>query len=140
MAMFLPKTQLSKEEKALFALMRERVFFIRGRNVFLSTHIAGLYGIEPRVLVQTFKRNRGLFPQCTAFQLNADEFTNLKSQFVISEFNNIRRSAPYAFTEQGLVILGGILQHHSRGEKVNTAVVRAFVKSHRPYLRTRFLA
>jgi hypothetical protein len=34
-----------------------------------------------------------------------EEFTNLKSQFVISSWGGMRRSTPYAFTEQGVAMI-----------------------------------
>ncbi|HEY5221098.1 MAG TPA: ORF6N domain-containing protein [Candidatus Paceibacterota bacterium] len=133
-----PRSKPTKEEGALLELLQKHVFLIRGRKVILSMHLARLYGIETRVLVQAFKRNRARFPHLDVFQLNAAEFSALKSQFVISKYNNTRRSLPYAFSEQGVVILSGILQN-SRNPRViaaSIAIVRAFVRPHRSYLKT----
>ena len=60
------------------------ILLVRGQKVMLSTHLAELYGVEPRVLVQAVKRNLGRFPKDFMFQLNKTEFENLKSQIVIS--------------------------------------------------------
>ena len=129
--------KLDKKERALFEFIGGRVFFIRGRKVMLSTHLADLYGIEPRVLIQAFKRNRARFPeQLLVFQLNALEFSALKSQIVISKYNHIRRSLPYAFTEQGVVALSGVLQSKS-AIAMSAVIIRNFVKPHRPYLKAR---
>jgi hypothetical protein len=134
--MFLSR-KMSKEEIALYKFIRTRVFFIRGTKVILSTHLVGLYGIEPRVLIQAFKRNKAHFPDWCVFQLNAAEFSALKSHFVISEYNHIRRSLPYALTEQGVVILSGILRSE-RAIAMNIAIMRAFVRlPSRPYLKAR---
>jgi len=104
----------------------------------LSTHLARLYGIEPRVLIQAVKRNKAYFADWCIFQLNAVEFSDLKSQFVISEYSHIRRSLPYAFTEHGVVILSGILRSE-RAVAMNIAIVRAFVRlPNPPYLKARF--
>ena len=35
----------------------QSILFIRGQKVMLSTHLAELYEVEPRVLVQAVKRN-----------------------------------------------------------------------------------
>ena len=40
------------------------------------------------------------FPQDFMFQLTEEEFSNLKSQIVISSWGGFRRARPYAFTEQ----------------------------------------
>lgn len=59
---------------------------IRGQKVMLSMHLAELYGVEPRVLVQAVKRNLDRFPGDFMFQLTTEEFDSLKSQIVISSW------------------------------------------------------
>jgi len=81
------------------------IFLIRGQKVMLSPHLAELYNIEPRVLVQAVKRNIERFPEDFMFQLTDDEFLNLKSQIVISSWGGSHRAKPYAFTEQGVAML-----------------------------------
>jgi hypothetical protein len=73
--------------------------------VILSNDLAGLYGVEPRVLVQSVKRNIERFPDDFMFQLNPEEFKILKSQIVTSSCSGIRRIAPYPFTGQGIAML-----------------------------------
>ncbi len=75
------------------------IFLIRGQKVMLSPHLAELYNVEPRVLVQAVKRNIDRFPGDFMFQLSDDEFFNLKSQLVTSSWGGPRRAKPYAFTE-----------------------------------------
>ena len=60
------------------------------------------------------------------FQLDAEEVANLKFQFGISSWGG-RRRLPYAFTEQGVAMLSSVL-NSERAEKVNIAIMRAFVK------------
>lgn len=103
------------------------ILLIRGRRVMLSTHLADLYEVEPRVLVQAVKRNIERFPDDFMFQLTAEEFANLKSQFVISNRGGIRRAAPYAFTEQGVAMLSSVLRS-IRAVQVNIEIMRAFVR------------
>lgn len=92
----------------------------------LSTDLAELYGVEPRVLVQAVKRNSSRFPHDFMFQLSASEFSNLKSRFVTSSWGGVRRS-PYAFTEQGVAMLSSVLRS-DRAVQVNTGIMRAFVR------------
>ena len=61
------------------------------------------------------------------FQLNREEFQNLKSQFVTSSWGGLRRANPYAFTEQGVAMLSSVL-NSERAIRVNIAIMRAFVK------------
>ncbi|MDD1745886.1 MAG: ORF6N domain-containing protein [Candidatus Methanoperedens sp.] len=60
------------------------ILLVRGQKVMLSTDLAGLYQVEPRILVQAVKRNIARFPQDFMFQLTEEEYSNLKSQIVIS--------------------------------------------------------
>ena len=93
----------------------------------LSTHLAELYGVEAKVLVQAVKRNIDRFPGDFMFQLNELEFKNLKSQIVTSSWGGIRRANPYAFTEQGVAMLSSVLRSR-RAIQANIAVMRTFVK------------
>jgi len=105
----------------------QAIFLIRGHKVMLSTHLAELYDVEPRALVQAVKRNIERFPEDFMFQLNIQEFENLKSQIVTSSWGGLRRAAPYAFTEQGVAMLSSVL-HSDRAIHVNIEIMRAFVR------------
>jgi hypothetical protein len=110
--------------------IEQRIFRIRGHNVMLSTHLAELYGVEPRLLVQAVKRNIDRFPSDFMFQLTIEEFANLKSQIVTSSWGGIRRATPYAFTEQGVAMLSSVL-NSPRAVQVNIQIVRTFVNLRR---------
>ena len=88
----------------LTEVIEKKIFLLRGQRVMLSSHLAELYDVEPRSLIQAIGRNADRFPSDFMFQLNADEWQNLKSQFVISSWGGIRKR-PYAFTEQGVAML-----------------------------------
>ena len=104
-----------------------RIFLLRGQKVMLSIHLAELYEVEPRVLVQAVKRNMVRFPSDFMFQMSQAEFRNLKSQIVISSWGGLRRAAPYAFTEQGVAMLSSVL-NSKRAAQVNIEIMRAFVR------------
>ena len=120
---------MSKTTRAIVVPERieARIFVVRGQKVLLSTHLAELYEVEPRVLVQAVKRNTERFPEDFMFQLSAEEFDNLKSQIVIPSWGGFRRAAPYAFTEQGVAMLSSVLRS-SRAVQVNIEIMRAFVR------------
>ena len=61
------------------------------------------------------------------FQLDREEFTNLRSQIVTSSWGGLRRATPYAFTEQGVAMLSSVLRS-KRAIQVNIEVMRAFVR------------
>ena len=114
-------------ELILQETVENKIFVLRGLKVMLSTHLAKLYGVEPRVLIQAVKRNIERFPDDFMLHLTRQEVTILKSQFVTSSWGGLRRSNPYAFTEQGVAMLSGIL-NSKRAIQVNIAIMRAFVK------------
>jgi hypothetical protein len=103
------------------------IYIIRGRRVMLSSFLAELYGVEPRVLMQAVKRNIERFPEDFLFQLTMEEFQNLKSQIVISSWGGIRRARPYAFTEQGVAMLSRVFNGQG-AIQVNITIMRVFVR------------
>ena len=115
---------------ALATVIEQRIFLLRGQRVILSADLADLYEVEPRILVQAVKRNIERFPEDFLFQLTPEEHENLKSQFVISSWGGARRATPYAFTEQGVAMLSGVL-HSKRAVQVNIEIMRAFVNLRR---------
>ena len=114
--------------QAVIALERieSQILLMRGQKVMLSTHLAELYEVEPRALVQAVTRNIARFPDDFMFQLSAEEFADLKSQTVISSWGG-SRTAPYAFTEQGVAMLSSVLRSE-RAIHVNVEIMRAFVR------------
>ncbi|HEX9458905.1 MAG TPA: ORF6N domain-containing protein [Thermoanaerobaculia bacterium] len=110
--------------------IRQSIFFIRGQKVILDAHLAELYAVETRVLVQAVTRNLKRFPRDFMFQLSKREFESLRSQIVISNVRGGRRSAPYAFTEQGVAMLSSVL-HSKRAIAVNVEIMRTFVELRR---------
>lgn len=114
----------------LVARVEARILVLRGQRVMLSPHLAELYGVQPKVLVQAVKRNAARFPEDFMFQLSRDEFGNLKSQFVTSSWGGLRRATPYAFTEQGVAMLSSIL-NRPKAIRVNIEIMRAFVRLRR---------
>ena len=75
----------------------------------LDYDLATLYEIETKVLKQVVKRNIERFPEDFMFELTKDEFDNLRSQIVTSSYGGMRY-LPFAFTEQGVAMLSGVLK------------------------------
>ncbi len=106
---------------------RERhILLIRGKKVMLSHDLALLYGVETKVLLQAVKRNLLRFPPDFMFQLDDQEVALLRSQFVTSSWGG-HRYKPYAFTEQGVAMLSGVL-NSPRAVQANVEIMRAFVR------------
>ncbi|MGZ8436433.1 MAG: ORF6N domain-containing protein [Candidatus Binatia bacterium] len=95
----------------------------RGRPVLV---LYDAYGVETKALNRAHARNRERFPQDFAFQLSEKEFVDLRCQFGTSRWGG-RRYRRYAFTEQGLAMLSGVLNSR-RAVRVNVAIMRTFVR------------
>ena len=91
----------------------------------LDRDLAELYGVETKRLNEQVKRNIERFPEDFMFQLTSNEFDNLKSQIATSSWGGVRK-LPYAFTEQGVAMLSGVLKSPTAVE-VNIRIMRAFV-------------
>ena len=61
-----------------------KIHLIRGIKMILDADLAGLYGVETKVLKQAVRRNIKRFPSDFMFELTKDEFQNLRSQIVTS--------------------------------------------------------
>jgi hypothetical protein len=117
---------------ALQPLIGSRILSLREQRVMLDADLAELYGVQTKVLVQAVKRNLIRFPEDFMFQLSADEFAALRSQLVTSNASQPlgrggRRTAPYAFTEQGVAMLSSVLGS-ARAIAVNIEIMRTFVR------------
>jgi hypothetical protein len=107
-------------------IISNKIYFIREVKVMLDKDLAELYGVLTGNLNKSVKRNIKRFPEDFMFQLTKDEFENLKFQFGISSWGGTR-SLPYAFTEQGVAMLSGIL-NSDRAISVNIQIMRFFTK------------
>ncbi len=102
---------------------------IRGQRVMLDSDLAAFYGETTKRLNQQVNRNRERFPDDFMFQLDAQEFANLRLQFATSSLKGDhggRRYAPMAFTEHGAIMASMVLGS-TRATALSVHVVRAFV-------------
>ena len=105
-----------------------KIFSIRGQKIMLDRDLAQLYGVTVKILNQAVKRNVKRFPDDFMFQLNQDEWNNLRSQFVTANSNLGKiRFLPCAFTEQGIAMLSGLL-NSDVAIFANIQIMRVFVK------------
>jgi len=105
-------------------MIQNRIYEIRGERVMLDFDLAALYEVPTKVLNQAVKRNIKRFPEDFLFRLNFTEWESMRSQIVTASESviylrpqNVAASqnkrninvSPYAFTEQGVAMLSGIL-------------------------------
>jgi hypothetical protein len=119
------KTELQIQVENISGL----IHFIRGEKVLLDYDLATLYGIEVKRLKQSVRRNIKRFPTDFFFELSPAEQKILRTQIVSSSWGGSRYQV-FAFTEQGVAMLSGIL-NSDRAIQVNIAIMRAFVQLRR---------
>ena len=104
----------------------------------LDRDLAELYQVETRTLKQAVRRNIERFPEDFMMRLSAVEANKLidigRSQNVIPQDYNISSSEMFAFTEEGVAMLSGVLRSKA-AVQVNIAIMRAFVAM-RNYITT----
>jgi phage regulator Rha-like protein len=125
----LPQVIGMVNKKSLVPVERieKAILLIRRQKVMLDVDLAALYGVETKMLVRAVKRNINRFPTDFMFQLNKEEFDNLRFHFGTSSDWGGRRYPPYAFTEQGVAMLSSVL-HSQRAIQVNIEIMRAFIR------------
>ncbi len=106
-------------------VIQNKIYEIRGRRVMLDRDLAELYRVTTGNLNLSVRRNLKRFPEDFMFQLSEQEWDGLRLQSAISNHGG-RRYLPYAFTEQGVAMLSGLL-HSDIAIEVNIAIMRAFV-------------
>ncbi len=128
--------------------IQNRIYEIRGERVMLDRDLAALYETETKALNLAVKRNIKRFPGDFMFRLTQKEFDSLRFQIKTSKKsdNPLRlqnetskarggtRYLPYAFTEQGVAMLSGIL-NSDKAINMNIAIMRAFVEVGRVLLQ-----
>jgi hypothetical protein len=136
--------------------IQNRIYEIRGERVMLDFDLAALYEVATKVLNQAVKRNNKRFPEDFMFQLNSIEWELLRAQVLSGSKDLVLRSQivtskklgnldpsslilkgsggarylPYAFTEQGIAMLSGVL-NSEKAINMNIAIMRAFVDTRR---------
>ena len=111
--------------------IQSHIFQIRDVQVMLDRDLATYYKVETGQLNRQVKRNIKRFPDDFMFQLTKEEWNSLKCQIGTSNTRGgDRRALPYAFTEQGVSQLSGVL-HSDVAEETSVKIMRAFVSMRR---------
>ena len=112
--------------------IRSMIYTVRGVQVMLDRDLAAAYQVTTTVFNQAVKRNVNRFPDGFRFQLTKEEHAVLMSQIVTSkreageETRGGYHKLPYAFTEQGIAMLSGVLKSDV-AVAVSIRLINAFV-------------
>lgn len=103
------------------------IYEVRGQRVILDYQLAALYGVETKNLKRTVKANISRFPSDFMFELTKEEFEVLRCRNFTSKNRGGTRYMPYAFTQEGVAMLSGLLRSEV-AVKANIYIMRAFVR------------
>jgi hypothetical protein len=109
------------------AAITGRIHVVRGHKVMLDRDLAGLYGVEVRVLKQAVRRNLERFPEDFMFQLTQPEAEASRSQIVTLKRGQNFKYLPFAFTEHGILMLANVLRSE-RAIAVSILIIRVFAR------------
>jgi chromosome condensin MukBEF ATPase and DNA-binding subunit MukB len=110
--------------------IEDRIFQIRGKKVMLDKDLAQLYQVTTKAVNQAVKRNIGRFPEDFMFVLTEKEKEEVVTNCDHLKSLKFSHQRPYAFTEQGVAMLSGVLTG-DRAVNVNIQIMRAFVNLRR---------
>ena len=105
--------------------IRQRIKTIRCVQVMLDRDLAELYGVTTGQLNRQVKRNIKRFPSDFMFQLTKEDCLRCQIGILNGKRGEHLKFMPYAFTENGIAMLSGVLRSDTAIE-VNIQIMRAF--------------
>lgn len=128
---------MEKNNLAMPFDVQDKIIEVREQFVLLDSDVAAIYGVETRVVNQAVKNNPDKFPEGYIFQLDKQEFADLKSKILTSSAHLRQRIStsnwggtrklPTAFTEKGLYMLATILKS-KQATQATIAIVETYAK------------
>ncbi|MBR3249994.1 MAG: ORF6N domain-containing protein [Clostridia bacterium] len=109
--------------------IKDLIYTIRGKQVMLDSDVARLYHYETKNINKAMKRNIERFPEDFCFQLTQDELRQMWFQNGTTSKDFKFRSEkylPYAFTEQGIAMLSGVLKNDI-AVKVSIKIIKGLI-------------
>lgn len=112
--------------------IKNLIYNIRGKQVMIDSDVAILYHYPTKRINETVNRNKKRFPEVFCFQLTELDIENMRSQIATAsknfenKFRN-KKHLPYAFTEQGIAMLSGLLKNDI-AIQVSINIMNAFVE------------
>ena len=117
--------------------VENRIITLRNQQVILDSDVAELYDVQTKEINQAVRNNPEKFPDGYVFQLDNQEFAELRSNFLttkepVKNFDRFERQKhtsvmPKAFTEKGLYMLATILKG-PKAVETTIAIVEAYAR------------
>lgn len=102
------------------------IHIIRDVPIILDKDLARIYNVSISQMNRQVKRNIERFPEDFMFQITKEEFSRCHFGILKIEQGRNLKYLPYAFTEQGVSMLAGLLRSET-AIQANIAIIRAFV-------------
>lgn len=106
--------------------VENKIQIVRNQKVILDKEVAALYGVETKRVNEAVKNNPEKFPNGYVFELNENEFADLRSKISTANLAKVR-TKPKAFTEKGLYMLATILKSQAATE-TTINIIETFTK------------
>ena len=114
------------KQREIVPNVEEKIITLRNQQVILDCDVAELYGVETKRINEAVSNNPEKFPDGYIFEIDNQEFSDLRSKFSTAKFQKTRQ-LPKAFTEKGLYMLATILKS-PKAVQTTIAIVEAYAK------------
>ena len=133
------KPAMAKARKTVVKIIPDetiirKIYMLRGQKILLDMDLAELYEVETNYLKRQVRRNIERFPEDFMFEINGKEYNSLRSQFGTLKRGSHAKYLPFAFTEQGIAMLSGVI-NSPKAIEMNIAIMRAFVQIKKALLK-----
>ncbi|QNK61237.1 ORF6N domain-containing protein [Pedobacter sp. PAMC26386] len=121
----LDKEKITEQEQVTDEMIMNRIYLLRGQKVMIDVDLVKLYQLKTAELRTLIGKNAHRFAEDFIFKLNREDELSLMRQDNMIRIDTKVRVYPYAFTEQGLTVLSGLLKSVESVE-VNKRIIRIF--------------
>lgn len=108
---------------ALQGVIENNTRTIRNKRVLLDIEVAILYEVDIKYLRKQVEKEKARLPVDFMFQLTTIEYEKISNNTKIKQL-------PYAFTERGIMMVGGLL-NTKKAIKIHIQVIEHFVPLYR---------
>jgi hypothetical protein len=115
-----------KIKKMELEQIKNNIHEVQGKKVILDFELAAMYQVETKYLKRIVRNNMKRFPLDFMIELTKEEWDFLRCKISTSKNQGGIRYLPFAFTEQGVAMLSGLL-NSDKAIETNIAIMRAFV-------------
>ena len=108
-------------------IITRKIYLVRNHKVMLDNDLAELYNVETKRLKEQVRRNIDRFPSSFMFELTAEEYASLRSQFATLKRGRHSKYLPFVFTEHGILMLSSVL-NSELAIKMSVQIIETFIQ------------